>query len=168
MHVGFEIWEVLFASVLFFLLVKTLYSLVRNFIIPYLRTQLHTIMKEQSELFDKEKLVSSALSKIENQRKQQDNMFVLLEKKVQTWYDKKMLSLQQEQVIARVLAEKIQKKRLFQEKNFIASKIMQEALPRIIEKVEQQLGVQCREESIVFSPCVSRFIQEKKYGESHG
>lgn len=167
MHVNLEIWEVLFASALFFLLIKTLYSIVKDFVIPYLTAQLHAIMKEQSELFDKEKLVSSALSKIDNQRKQQDNMFVLLEKKVQTWYDKKILSLQQEQAGARVLADKIEKKRLIQEKNFIASKIMQEALPRIIKNAEQQLSRNYGEKLIAFSPCISRFVQRGKFGGSN-
>lgn len=134
--------------------------------IPYLTSQLHAIIKEQSELFDKEKLVSSALSKIDNQRKQQDNMFVLLEKKVQMWHDKKTTSLQQDQALARVLAEKIEKKRLSQEKNFVTSKIMQEALPRIIEKTQKQLSGRYVGTSALFSPCISRFIQEKRAGRT--
>ena len=162
MHVDLEVWKVLFAFVLFFLLIKTLVSIIKNFIIPYLTTQLHSITKEQSELFDKEKLVSSALSKIDNQRKQQGNMFVLLEKKVQIWHDRKMLSLGQEQIAARILAEKIEKKRLLQAKNFITAKIMQDALPKIIEKVEQQLTTNCKENNVAFAHYLCRFTQEKK------
>jgi len=167
MHVDLEVWGVLFAFVLFLLLIKTLGSLVKSLIVPYLTTQLHEITKEQSELFDKEKLVSSALSKIENQRKQQGNMFVLLEKKVQVWHDKKMVSLQQEQLFGRILVEKIEKKRLLQEKNFIATKTIQDALPRIIENVEQQLKSGYKQDAADLSQCVYRFVQVLKQGLNH-
>ena len=78
-----------------------------------------------------------------------------------------MASLRQEQGAARILAEKIENKRLSQEKNFIASKTMQEVLPRIIEKVRLQASEQYLGKAAVFSPSVARFVQEGKNGGSH-
>src|SRR3990167_4603323 len=128
MHVGISFWEILFALFIFTLLISKLFSLTKNHIIPYLEKQLRAIKKEQTELLDKEKLVTSTLNKVDNQRKQQEKMFVLLEKKVQIWHKEWSQEIQQKQRNVREDAEKITKKRIVQEKNFIAAKIMQEAL----------------------------------------
>lgn len=168
MHVSLNFWEMIFVFFLFILLCQKLFSLIKTYAIPFLENQLRALKKEQAELLDKEKLVTTTLNKVDNQRKQQEKMFVLLEKKVQIWHAQLSHHIQQQQRSAREVAEKIAKKRSLQEKNFTSTKTTQQVLPEIIENVRQELMQTYGKDKAALYESLAALNALQKAGSSHG
>ena len=139
MHIDSDIFGILFGITVFGLLVYKLYRLVITNLVPYLSEQTRLIKKKQIELLEKEKLITTTLNKIYNQTKQQQKMFILLEKKIKLWHKvmrNKKLKYEEDY---NKIAEHTRRKRERQRKNFIASKIAFESVPHMMNLARKEL-----------------------------
>ena len=76
---------IIFRLVLFGLLVYKVTQLVKSHVIPLLKEELDLERKQQTELFEKEKLLICTQHRLENQISSQKKTFVALDKSVQLW-----------------------------------------------------------------------------------
>ena len=162
MHVSTNAIGLLFGFSLFSLLVYKLAELVKAYLIPLLYKQMHEMKKERAELLDREKLVTSTLSKIDNQRNQQKKMFILLEKKIQMWHNEVQLEAEKREDDFRVIAHNVEEKRGIQEHNFAVAKTTLNVLPAILQKVRRDLLIEYKNENLSISQCIDRFAKNAK------
>lgn len=76
---------IVFKLVIFGLLVYKVTQLVRAYVIPLLREELDLEHKQQTELFEREKLLICTQHRLENQINSQKKTFAVLDKNVQIW-----------------------------------------------------------------------------------
>ncbi len=82
---GIDVLEVLFELVLFGLLVVVVYRLVKDYMVPALYSEIEKIKKKRKDIVDKEDLLVDSSKKLVINIKDQEENFVDLDKKVQTW-----------------------------------------------------------------------------------
>lgn len=167
MHISSDLLGMTFDFFLFGLLVYRLYTVVKNHAVPFLHKMMRSIKKEQTELLDKEKLVTSTLSKIDNQRKQQQKMFGLLEQKVQMWHERETYDTAMAEDANLLRAQAIRERHDRQGKNFASIKAMQEVLPLMLEESREDLLRQAKKKS---HDHLDRFVSllETQAGNVHG
>ena len=166
MHISSDFLGVTFDFFLFGLLTYKLWGMITTHAIPLLHKMMRSIKKEQTELLDKEKLVTSTLSKIDNQRKQQQKMFALLEKKVQAWHKEAShrVSCAEEENVLR--AQAIREKHEHQGKKIASVKVVQEALPVILQKAKENFIKHAAAEKGAMESYIS--LLKEQVEKSHG
>lgn len=115
---GINFWEIIFELTIFFLLCVAIYDLSKKYLLPILYEQISSIKKKEIDDKERDKLLSSSKKRIENEIKDQDEKFFLLEKKVRVWgnfleEEKNKLEKVDENIL-----ENVKAKRKKQEANF--------------------------------------------------
>jgi hypothetical protein len=139
-HISLEFWKIIFHFSLFFLLFYKLCRFVIDFFLPYLHQQKHALKKKQVELLDKEKLVSSSLSKVKDQIQDQQKNYVLLKNKVKNCHENISAKNKLKKKEYKVTTDKIQERRELQKKNLSLSKALEKAIPKIISSATKELS----------------------------
>jgi biopolymer transport protein ExbB/TolQ len=131
--------EVLFQLTLFALLVIVVYKLIKQYLIPFLYQEIRRIKKYKKDLSNKNKLLNASKKRLENQIKQQDDSFVLLEQKVHAWYKSVVDSNEKKQEENKKILEHVEKKRKAQLANLSLRKIQKIVIPEAIEQAYQEI-----------------------------
>ncbi len=139
MHIDGGILNVSFGVTLFTLLAYKLRALGKKYLIPYLIQQKIALKKRYAEILEKKKLVASTTMRIENQIKNREIEFILLEKKVQGWHTylnhKYAERVKEQKRLIVVLNEKRRK----QGECLTATSIAQEAMPLALQEALETL-----------------------------
>ena len=116
MGISSDFWTLLFRSTLFLLFAYKCYELIVTHLYPYLVQQKKILKRQEEELLEKEKLISSTLKRVENQINHQRKMFILLEKKIQVWHrfmlNNQILEEKRQQLLMTKIKEKPRIKRI--------------------------------------------------------
>ncbi|KKQ32620.1 MAG: hypothetical protein US49_C0006G0071 [candidate division TM6 bacterium GW2011_GWF2_37_49] len=131
--------EVLFKLTIFSLLLIKILQLFKSYGVPYLFDEIKREKAVRTELIEKENLVKSTQNKIENQIRNQNKLFLDLEKNVQKWH---AYLRQEEDVITKKLADakiKIERKRNIQRNNYVITTIYSVAMPKAIKLAQKEL-----------------------------
>jgi hypothetical protein len=139
MHIVNDFWIITLHISLFLLLTRKIYGLSVNYLIPYLKQQLHFLKKEQVELLEKEKLVLTTLYKTKTQINDQEREFQVIEKKMQTCHENMLKNIENKQKEKNIIREKIKKRRKLQQENFVSEKIAVKTIPEILSLAEHDL-----------------------------
>ena len=156
MHISANLGSILFGFSLFFLLIYKLAELVKSHMLPFLRKQIRLVKKEQVELWDREKLVTSTLNKIDNQRNQQKKMFVLLEKKMRLWHKEMLDDIRLRENEFRDIADDVAKKRKKQDHNFSTTKTMLKVLPTLLQETKDELLKISSDDDAALKECIQK------------
>ncbi|MBX9831193.1 hypothetical protein K2X40_04520 [Candidatus Babeliales bacterium] len=113
--------------------------MIKAYVVPFLYEQLRSLRKRETELLEKEKLIMSTMNRVERTISHQKKMFVLLERKVKTWYDseqerKEVLDKEHEKI-----REQITEKRKIQATFLTLAKEMQQAIPEAVDLARKEL-----------------------------
>lgn len=159
MHIETDFWGIVFRFTLFSLLIYQVYALIKAHLVPFLYEQLRSLRKRETELLEKEKLVMSTMNRVERTISHQKKMFVLLERKVKTWYDfeqerKEVLDKEHEKI-----REQITEKRKIQATFLTLAKEMQQAIPEAVDLARKELAQKYAHDKgkNVLKQCIEQF-----------
>ncbi|MCK4650797.1 hypothetical protein KAT08_01350 [Candidatus Babeliales bacterium] len=76
---------ILFELTLFYLLVVSVYKLIKTYLLPILYSEINIIEKKKKDLEDKDSLLDKSKVKLKENIEDQKEKFLLLEKKVDLW-----------------------------------------------------------------------------------
>ncbi|MFH1831539.1 MAG: hypothetical protein ABH827_01935 [bacterium] len=139
MHVGSSALSIIFHATLFSLLFYQLWALGKKHIIPFLFHRIKNYKKHQSELLDKEKLLTATIKRMDLQIGVQKKTLITLEKRVQIWYQAMLKNKQQEDASKKIIYDQIEAKRTVQEAHFANAKIAEQVIPQVFSLVEKKL-----------------------------
>lgn len=131
--------DVIFSLTIFSLLAYTICSLLKQYLIPFLRDQVKQEREAQTNLIEKENLIISNQHKIETQIRQQHRLFLTLEKNMQNWHQFLLEQKNANEDEYKKINSSVNEKRKTQQKNYTTVHICQEALPNAVELAEQEL-----------------------------
>lgn len=139
MEISSDFLTLLFKCTLFFLFSYKCYELVMRYLFPYLVQQKGELKKNEEELLEKEKLVSSTLRRVENQINHQRKIFILVEKKIQNWHRFMLNNHILEEKKQQLIITKIKEKRMLQQQQLSQKKLYKVLFPRIVLKAPRTL-----------------------------
>jgi len=132
--------SVLFNFTIFSLLLIKILQLFKNHGIHYLFDEIKKEKAIRTELIEKENFVKSTQNKLENQIRNQNKLFLDLEKNVQKWHAHLRL---EEELIAKKLVDakvKIERKRNIQRNNYVITTTYSIAMPKALYLAEKELA----------------------------
>lgn len=139
MHTNIGFWDVVFKLTLFSLISYKLYDLIKTYLVPFLIQQITQEKRQQTELLEKEKLLTSTQQRFKNQIYNQKQMFILLEKNVHEWHKAQQNeNLNQEHENA-LIVEKTKTKRISQKDNLVLLNNIQLSMPSAMEQAIEEL-----------------------------
>jgi hypothetical protein len=131
--------DVFFKITVFGLLLYKIFELFITYLLPLLKEQIFQDRKQQTEIFEKEKLFISTKQRIENQIYNQKQMFIHLERNVQAWHNNMLLERESLEQKNRINNERIQDKRRTQKKNMILFFDVQTSCPEALKRARKEL-----------------------------
>ncbi len=139
MHIDMNPLSIVFHLTLFAIFSFKLWGLIKEHLFPYLSKEKREQKKQQVEILERDKLLTSTVKRIDNQVKHQKKMFVLLEKKVQRWHQFKCDSNADVEKEDKKLIAKNKKKRMMQERFLQESKLAASVMPLAFQNARDEL-----------------------------
>ncbi|MFH1461331.1 MAG: hypothetical protein ABIF12_00065 [bacterium] len=131
---GFDFLYIAFQLTLFFLLSIIVYKLLKDYLIPYLYSEIESIKKKQTELKDKKNLLLASEKKIKEEIMEQKYSFNLLENNVKSWKDSLIEQNNKSEILYKELFNKIKEKRELQSNNLSLLKAQKIVIPEAIKR----------------------------------
>ena len=120
MHIEKTPLDFLFHAVLFFLLIHLIITLIRTYLLPYLKLVALEKKNRHQEIIEKDQLLVAMHTRAEGQIKNQKKMFLSLEKNVMHWQEKRILLItQRKETLARIADELAKKQKIQQDYLYI-------------------------------------------------
>lgn len=133
--------DILFKFTVFSLLLIKILQLLKNYVAPYLFDEIKREKAIRIELIEKENFVKSTKNKIENQIRNQNKLFIDLEKNVQKWNS--FLKNEDEETGKKIaeIKVKIEQKRNIQRKNYFLTTAYSKAIPQAVDLAQKELEI---------------------------
>jgi hypothetical protein len=165
MHTELGFLEIFFRISIFSMLAYKLYGLIKTQLVPLLAEQISSEKKEQMELLEKDKLLSSTQKRMNNQIYNQKQMFTLLERNVQVWHAAKL----EENVVCeeenQLIIQQVEQKRRVQYENVALSYAVTASIPNALQQAAKELTKRyCAEEG---KALLRRAIEDLGTRENH-
>lgn len=148
--------DIAFRLTLFVLFSYQAYTLLSNYVLPYLRQRLKIFYDEQAALLNQEGLFRSTLKKIENDTYLQKRKLAILEKRVEEWYDALKADYLQQEHENKNIAIRLQEKRRRQQEITTRIAIAEQAIPEAITLVKQELLVRQKNEKSYINSVIEK------------
>jgi hypothetical protein len=151
MHFELKFLDIMFRLTIFGLFSYKILSLVKQYLIPYLRQQIKSERNTRLELIEKENLLISNQHKIENQISHQHTLLDLLEKNINAWQNHllEQKCLKDEEFNNIKIA--IENKRAVQQNNYVVICTSKAVMPYAVSQAETALINKYSEHSGKFS-----------------
>lgn len=140
----FDVFTIIFRFTLFGLLAYKVKQMICSYGIPYLQQEVEAERKQNMELLEKEKLLTSTQHRLENQMSQQSRALAGLEKKVQQWNNVLAVDHQERSANMARICELVQKKRKQQSLYLQSAKDAQVVIPEVFTNIECELALHYR------------------------
>jgi hypothetical protein len=134
-----EALTIVFRFTLFGLLIYKITQLTKTHVVPFLKEELKTEAKSQTELLGKEKLFISTQHRLENQIIQQKKKFASLEKNALQWQQHLLNIKEKNERTEKLIIANTNDKRKIQQQHFTRAKNSDTLIPLICDQVAQEL-----------------------------
>ena len=130
---------IVFRLVLFGLLAYKITQLVKSHLIPLLKEELDLEHKQQTELFEKEKLLICTQHRLENQISSQKKTFISLDKSVHLWQSRLLQQKDENEHAAKQMLVNLDEKRKIQQQYLALAKDSVAIIPATCEQAAAEL-----------------------------
>lgn len=139
MHVNLTLPDIIFHGTVFGILLWNIISLINYYLIPVLYQEVCDEKNNQLEIMQKDKLLVSTRSRLENQIKLQQKNFLILDKNIQRWHRNHVLEQEKKEKENRALQQKVQSKRLMQQQHARTSALLELSIEDALHQAENEL-----------------------------
>lgn len=136
---GLDFLYIAFQLTLFFLLCIVLRKLLKQYLIPFLYSQIEAIKKKRQELKDKDKFLLACQKRIKKQIEEQEDSFDVLENKIKCWNNSLVDNKNKKLDDNKKLISKIEDKRRIQTNNLSLLKTEQVVIPESIRQAYKEI-----------------------------
>ena len=141
MFTNLSLINIFFKCSIFLILIYKIYDLIKNHIPAYLVEQVILTKNRQLQIFEKEKLLTTASFRLENEIFHQKEMFISLEKKMQYWQELMIQFKNEQDQKNNVLLKRLKEKRSLQHSNITNQKNMESVLPKALIAARRELMI---------------------------
>ncbi|MFA5075206.1 MAG: hypothetical protein WC436_03835 [Candidatus Babeliales bacterium] len=131
--------DIFFRLFIFFLFSLIIYKLIKDILLPILYKQIEKIKQDRRDLKEKKNLLDATYQTLKTEIKNQKDIFIVLDKKVQIWFTNVSLENKKKEEEYKLLHDKIENKREIQVQNLNLLKIQQAIIPEAILKATIKL-----------------------------
>ena len=136
---GFDFLYIAFQLTIFFLLSIVVYSLIKDYLIPFLYSEMEEIKKKKKELKEKCNLLGLSEKRIKNEIEDQRGSFNVLENKIRNWKNSLEEENSKKDDFNKKLLDKVKKKRIVQSGNLSLLKTQRIVIPESIKQAYKEI-----------------------------